>query len=534
MVKDENEYLEEWIDYHLLLGVERFYIYDNESQVPVRENLADYIGRGQVVIQEISGQGQQLRAYDHCIQTFGRHSKWIGFIDTDEFIVPSATSDLRDFLQDYENFGGLAVHWVMFGSNGHMKKPNGGMLANYTRRTIHTFPENRRIKSIIQPDKVLIPFSPHHFIYKPGYMCVNENGLRIDDQVYPPSTQKIRINHYWLRSKEEFNAKLSRGRGDRGTPYSEDLFTNINSQSTLVDLSVLDLLGSAGVLDISLITSRVSDESQDTRVDLPDQLHRRALELPASITQINAGQTQVPEPRGELLELLSMDGLVQAAQEGHDQEKLEQYYRVMINRYPNFLIFYCDLADLYMSMNQPDKAWNTLAAAWRLAPDTYYVLIRMGKFYQAVGDLDHAEKVYRLALAIDPDGFKTLCYLASIQIDRNKIDQAIGLVAHAVQKYPYSTKDPDVLKAIKKLGVYYYELQDWQQALSLFLLALEYNPEDCELLVNIGKIYYDRREFAQVEHYLTRAVKARPEDEEARLGLALVQKSIQPVGVRQI
>ena len=37
--KDENDYLAEWLDYHILMGVERFYIYDNESQVSLRETL---------------------------------------------------------------------------------------------------------------------------------------------------------------------------------------------------------------------------------------------------------------------------------------------------------------------------------------------------------------------------------------------------------------------------------------------------------------------------------------------------------------
>ena len=42
IVRDE-EYLPEWIDYHILIGVTQFYIYDNESAVPVSDILKAYI-----------------------------------------------------------------------------------------------------------------------------------------------------------------------------------------------------------------------------------------------------------------------------------------------------------------------------------------------------------------------------------------------------------------------------------------------------------------------------------------------------------
>ena len=37
----------------------------------------------------------QLFAYDHCLQTYGQESKWIGFIDTDEFIVPHTSEKIE-------------------------------------------------------------------------------------------------------------------------------------------------------------------------------------------------------------------------------------------------------------------------------------------------------------------------------------------------------------------------------------------------------------------------------------------------------
>ena len=124
--KDENDYLPEWLDYHILMGVDRFYIYDNESQVSLRETLKEYVERGWVVVLDISGKAMQLYAYDHCLQTFGPQTFWMGFIDTDEFLVPKTTLDLKEFLKDYEDYAGLAVSSLFFGSGNHKTRPAGG------------------------------------------------------------------------------------------------------------------------------------------------------------------------------------------------------------------------------------------------------------------------------------------------------------------------------------------------------------------------------------------------------------------------
>ncbi len=164
--KDENEYLPEWLDYHILMGVDRFYIYDNESRVSLRETLKEYIERGWVVVVDIQGKAMQLYAYDHCLQTFGAQTFWMGFIDTDEFLVPKTAKDLKELLKEYEGYAGLAVSSLFFGSSGHKTRPAVGQIAGYTQRTHETFKENELVKSIVQPQQTLMPNSPHDFIYK--------------------------------------------------------------------------------------------------------------------------------------------------------------------------------------------------------------------------------------------------------------------------------------------------------------------------------------------------------------------------------
>ena len=62
IVKDEDEYLQEWIKYHLKIGVQHFFIYDNESKTPVSDTLKT-LGLSQfATVLKIYGKAKQVKA----------------------------------------------------------------------------------------------------------------------------------------------------------------------------------------------------------------------------------------------------------------------------------------------------------------------------------------------------------------------------------------------------------------------------------------------------------------------------------------
>ena len=50
--RDEAAYLREWVEFHRVVGVERFYLYDNHSVDDHRHALAPYIADGTVVLHD--------------------------------------------------------------------------------------------------------------------------------------------------------------------------------------------------------------------------------------------------------------------------------------------------------------------------------------------------------------------------------------------------------------------------------------------------------------------------------------------------
>ncbi|MGN7885604.1 glycosyltransferase family 92 protein [Dyadobacter endophyticus] len=244
IVKDENDYLAEWLDYHRKIGAEHFYIYDNGSRKPVKE-VINALGYGELVtVTNIPGQNMHVKAYQHCLDTFGYRSRWIGFIDMDEFIVPkNESASLSQLLEKYEDYGGLGVSWLIFGSNSHIDKPAGSQLENFTRRSEASFPPNRHIKSIVQPRHVQSAYKSHCFKFKRGFSCVNEHFEPIEEALADVSVDTIQLNHYYCRSLQEYRQKVERGISDTKRKRKLEEFHNHDNESNVVeDTTILEVL----------------------------------------------------------------------------------------------------------------------------------------------------------------------------------------------------------------------------------------------------------------------------------------------------
>ena len=237
IAKDEHPYIREWIHHHLLVGAEKIIIFDNESSPSLRISLHEYVQHGLVDLYEIPGKEQQMAAYDCCLKEYEGKSKWIAFIDVDEFLIPKKHSDVRMILADYEEYGGLGVHWVEFGSSGHLARPFGGQMKNYVHRFPLDHPKNMHIKSIVQPGRVKSAWNPHKFIYREPWFCVDENLFPLTGPQGPFTARSIQLNHYYYRSQEYYCQKLDRGRADRadkeGKRRHEAFFPQLTRASIL-------------------------------------------------------------------------------------------------------------------------------------------------------------------------------------------------------------------------------------------------------------------------------------------------------------
>ena len=206
MFRDEAKFLREWVEFHRLLGVEHFYLYDHRSIDSPEIILADYIQQGIVELEridtDVGGNFMELQ-----ITTSGRavekakgKSQWLALLDADEFINPKTTSSLLVFLKEYEKYGGLVMNWQMFGTSGVEEVPvDRTMIEMLTMRGKRTLGHCQHVKSIVQPLRVARTFL-HFSYYQEPFYAVNTHHEKVDGPFDPRiHIDKLQLNHYFCR-----------------------------------------------------------------------------------------------------------------------------------------------------------------------------------------------------------------------------------------------------------------------------------------------------------------------------------------------
>jgi len=242
IVKNEGLYFKEWIEYHRLVGVDKFYIYDNDSTDNTCEILKPYIKQGIVEYTYFPGKKAQKPAYRNCIKKHKYDSKWIAFIDLDEFIVPLVCDTIPQFLEAFpKSVTQLCIGWLNYGNSGFEEIQNGLVIEMFR----HTSGKAANYgKYIVNPRDVCRPNV--HRSKMIGGFTVDENmdiikrfDWQIDRAVLKRGylIQKIRINHYQVKSWAEYSKKYERGHVNRNIKprYTRELYDRINIDKTVMD-----------------------------------------------------------------------------------------------------------------------------------------------------------------------------------------------------------------------------------------------------------------------------------------------------------
>lgn len=209
MFKDDAIYLKEWLDFHILMGFQHFYMYDNNSIDNPLKILAPYIKKNLVTYNVWD---KDLGTFPDCnphrmyhIKKYGHLSRWIGFFDIDEFIYPVKSGEnLHDILSEFEQFSGIQIHFLVFGSNGKEVYEDDPVIARFNKRaSFNKTNDSKFCKTIVNPTKVLSCKNSHFFIFKDGF-AVNDIKISENDKKYNYDFSRIAINHYVTKSKEEY------------------------------------------------------------------------------------------------------------------------------------------------------------------------------------------------------------------------------------------------------------------------------------------------------------------------------------------
>jgi len=220
MFRNEEPYLVEWIEYHRLVGVDHFWLYDNGSTDDGLRRLQPYIAKGVVELTPWPTEDNPPRRRERIIRQlnaakdgFRRASgkvEWVAHIDVDEFFLPMQGHDVPACLKrHFSEASGVYVNWRMFGTSGVTVPSGDPILPKLTSCAVREHSENSVGKSLVRPQAVNIDaiWYVHHFPLLSGfYLDGGKNRLSFNarNDLVKNSRhfdEHLRINHYNLRDE---------------------------------------------------------------------------------------------------------------------------------------------------------------------------------------------------------------------------------------------------------------------------------------------------------------------------------------------
>lgn len=213
MVYDVAKFLREWVLYHSKIGVERFLLYDNESDDDLGRVVGDLVAEGfDVQIYLWRWPKTQEAGFSHSVLYARDVCTWMMYLDVDEFIYSPSWLNLSDsstsllhsrltparsnYNYNSSKLGQISVNCREFGPSDQKVHPPTGVINGYDCRRRF---ENRH-KSLVKLDAVDegLVNAVHHFFLKKGYRSKKLN------------TTVMVVNHYKYQAWPEFKAKFRR------------------------------------------------------------------------------------------------------------------------------------------------------------------------------------------------------------------------------------------------------------------------------------------------------------------------------------
>ena len=208
LFRDEAPYLKEWIEYHRLIGVDHFFLFNNHSGDDWRRVLKRYVEKGIVTLFDLSMpppfERWQIKAYHHALECSRGKFEWLAAIDVDEFICPTRDQSLVEVLAALDSHPGVFMHWKMFGTSGIEKIGKDELqIEKLQRSSKPEFDDNCLGKCIANVSKVN-RFKIHDIVSFDGAPAVLANG---SEKISGRDFSVLQLNHYFTRDRNFFHKR---------------------------------------------------------------------------------------------------------------------------------------------------------------------------------------------------------------------------------------------------------------------------------------------------------------------------------------
>ena len=186
IAKDEDNYIDEWIDYNLKLGFDDIFIYQNNRRAKLKRP------NEHVHLLEFDGMlVKQVDSYNKWIDEHYNEFHWAAFFDIDEFLLlKNGMHNVHELVKKYNDLHAIKIFWRLFGDS-NLKKVvdnNYSVIDRFicSARTLSTTPKTMINLAI---SKNMNKISAH--------ICKPNEPIAINDA-------DAEIAHYIVKTEEEY------------------------------------------------------------------------------------------------------------------------------------------------------------------------------------------------------------------------------------------------------------------------------------------------------------------------------------------
>lgn len=219
VIRDEGPYLLEWLAYHRVLGFSTLLVYDNGSRDVGARLLRDLADAGLIRLRDWPsrrGVAPQLASYRDALTRVS--TDFVAFLDADEFLVLHRDDSVGEWLARFpSDTGAIGVNWRVFGSGGAKRYHPRPVIRRFTRCAAVAEHNNKHLKYFARPERVEQPHI-HYCVLRSGqYLDADGRPLVMPRPSFSQNVtyESAQVNHYVLKSRQEFDWKRARGNANR-------------------------------------------------------------------------------------------------------------------------------------------------------------------------------------------------------------------------------------------------------------------------------------------------------------------------------
>ena len=224
--KYENLYARQYVEYYLKLGVDKFYIGDDnpENTENLFDILDDYIKKGIVDVETMRARNlTQMYFYEYSFRAVKLRCNWLMYIDMDEYLeFNDKNMTIKSYLHMpvFDKCDTVKIHWLPYDDNNLVFYDNRTLMERLNH-SVNLYDFTRFHKSIVRGKD----YKGNMFddsIHQPNTSTVTEQcdalgdfeRLKLGYLGYPKFKYGY-FRHFTYKTAEEFSLKMIRGNNGR-------------------------------------------------------------------------------------------------------------------------------------------------------------------------------------------------------------------------------------------------------------------------------------------------------------------------------